>query len=79
MRVHVRLFATLGRLVPGIIPGALFEVELPVGATVDDLVSHLNLPVDDVKLAFVNGRARSVDWTLKPGDQVGLFPPVGGG
>jgi molybdopterin synthase sulfur carrier subunit len=79
MRVHLKLFATLGRLVPGTTPGTLFDVELPAGATLSTLVGHLNLPVDQVKVAFVNGRSRPVSWVLKPDDEVGMFPPVGGG
>jgi len=79
MRVHVKLFATLCTLVPGTTPGTLFDVELPAGATVSTLVSHLRLPVNEVKVAFVNGRARPMDWVLNPDDQAGMFPPVGGG
>jgi len=52
---------------------------LPEGATIADLIHHLNLPAEEVKLAFVNGRARPEDWRLEPGDEVGIFPPVGGG
>ena len=79
MRVHVKLFATLGQLVPGTTLGTPFDVELPAGATLAALVAHLNLPVEEVKVAFVNGRARPADWVLNPDDQVGMFPPVGGG
>lgn len=79
MRVHVKLFATLSRLVPGNTSGTLFEVQLPAGATVAALVSHLKLPVDEVKVVFVNGRARPADWVLNLDDEVGMFPPVGGG
>jgi molybdopterin synthase sulfur carrier subunit len=79
VRVHVKLFATLGTLMPGTAPGTQFEVELPARATLSTLVSHLGLPVDEVRLAFVNGRARPMDWVLNPDDEVGLFPPVGGG
>ncbi|MBC7265123.1 MAG: MoaD/ThiS family protein [Chloroflexi bacterium] len=79
MRVRVKLFATLNRYVEGVRSGTPFEVELPDGATVGDLVNHLNLPREEVKVAFVEGRARPMDWPLKPGDEVGVFPPVGGG
>jgi molybdopterin converting factor small subunit len=32
-----------------------------------------------VKVFFVNGRARPMDWPLKPDDDVGIFPLVAGG
>ena len=79
MGVHVKLFATLVKLVPDTIAGTPFDVELPAGATLAALVSHLGLPADEVRMVFVNGRARSMDWVLDPDDDVGIFPPVGGG
>jgi molybdopterin converting factor small subunit len=32
-----------------------------------------------VKVFFVNGRARSIDWPLEADDDVGIFPLVAGG
>jgi molybdopterin converting factor small subunit len=55
------------------------DVELPDGATVGQLVQHLGLPADHVRVAFVNGIARDDSHPLADGDEVGLFPPVGGG
>ncbi|NLE77698.1 MAG: MoaD/ThiS family protein [Chloroflexi bacterium] len=79
MRVQVKLFATLAARRPGVEAGAPFEVQLPTGATVADLVAHLELPPNEVRLVFVGGRARPSAWPLHPGDEVGIFPPVGGG
>jgi molybdopterin synthase sulfur carrier subunit len=79
MRVYVKLFATLRRYVEGAASGIPFEVDLPDGATIADLIKQLSLPAEDVKIAFVNARARPEDWHLEPDDEVGIFPPVGGG
>jgi molybdopterin synthase sulfur carrier subunit len=79
MHVYVKLFATLRRYVESAVYGVPFEVDLTEGATIADLIQHLNLPAEQVKLAFVNARARPEDWRLEPGDEVGIFPPVGGG
>ena len=79
MRVRVKLYATLGRHLAGVESGTPLEVELPNGARVADLVNRLNLPREEVKVAFVNGRARPMDWALEAGDEIGIFPPVGGG
>ena len=79
MRVHTKLFATLVRLVPDTTSGTPFDVELPAGATLAALLSHLGLPAGEVRMVFVNGRARPMDWVLNPDDDVGIFPPVGGG
>lgn len=80
MKVHVKLFASLGRYSPqGGLPGAPFEVELPPASTLDDLMQHLQLPLDEVKVCFVNARIQPPDFALSEGDDVGIFPPVGGG
>jgi molybdopterin converting factor small subunit len=79
MRVRVKLYASLSRYYGNVAPGVPFEIEVPEGATMVDLVNHLKLPREEVKLFFVKGRARSIDWPLEPGDEVGIFPLIGGG
>lgn len=79
MQVHVKLFATLCRYSGNVAPGIPFEIELPEGATLADLVNHLKLPHEEVKVFFVKGRARPVDWALEAGDEVGIFPLIAGG
>jgi molybdopterin converting factor small subunit len=74
MRVQVKCFATLcGHTPPG---GCL---ELAQGATVADLLSRIDLTEQDLKLVFVNSRHADLGTVLVDGDQVGLFPAVGGG
>ena len=79
IHIHVKLFASLGRHIAGGTGGAPFPLEVPDGSTIVDLVRQLNLPWEEVKVAFVNGRTRPLDWPLKPEDEVGVFPPIGGG
>lgn len=77
--VQVKLFASLRYLRPGLGIGEVFPVELPDGATVTRLIQQLELPEEDVKLIFVNGIIRERDYPLSDGDELGIFPPVGGG
>jgi molybdopterin synthase sulfur carrier subunit len=79
MRVHVKLFATLRQHVPNAVAGLPFEVDLAEEATVADLIHHLSLPAEEVKIVYVNARAQADDWRLGPGDEIGIFPPIGGG
>jgi len=79
MKIHVKLFATLNRFSPGGLPGTLFDVELKEGATLQDLVNQLGLPADETKVTFVNGIVQTLGYVLKPGDDTGIFPPIGGG
>jgi sulfur-carrier protein len=79
MRVQVKLFASLTRFAGNVKSGAPFEVDLPDSATLANLCQVLRLPADEVKVTFVNGRAQDENWLLQPGDEVGIFPPIGGG
>jgi molybdopterin converting factor small subunit len=79
MRVRVKLFAVLRQYVPGAVYGEPINVDLSDGATLADLVEQLKLPLEETKVTFVNGRARNLDWQLAHDDEVGIFPPVGGG
>jgi len=79
MRVVVKLFASLARFSPSVQSGAPFEMDIPASATVQDLVDQLGIPSEETKISFVNGLIRDLDWVLKQGDEVGIFPPIGGG
>ncbi len=88
MEINVKLFATLLRDVPTSVqerlaqplrPGVPLTVHLPADSTVADLVALLRLPLDQVKVVFVHGRARPLDHPLADQDEVGIFPPIGGG
>ena len=74
MRIHVKCFATLADHSP---PGGFLE--LAEGATVQTMLPDLGLGPDDIKLVFINSKNSSLENVLADGDQVGLFPAVGGG
>jgi molybdopterin synthase sulfur carrier subunit len=77
--VHTKLFASLRQYRPGLKIGEAFPVELPEGATVGDLIREVDLPDKEVKIVFVNALFRELAHELADGDEVGIFPPVGGG
>lgn len=77
--VHVKLFATLRHYRTGLGIGEAFPVELPEGSTIGDLIRQLGIPEGEVKLIFVNALFREADHVLADGDELGIFPPVGGG
>lgn len=79
MHITVKLFASLARFAPGGLPGTPFEISLPASAIVQDVVDQLGIPPEETKVTFVNGLIRELDWILKQGDEVGIFPPIGGG
>lgn len=74
MEVKVKLFATLrdGRFREQI-------VNVNDNSKVIDIVNNYNIPIDEIAICLVNGRDADKSQTLKTGDTVSLFPPVGGG
>ncbi|NTU75509.1 MAG: MoaD/ThiS family protein [Anaerolineaceae bacterium] len=80
MHITVKLFANLKAFAPvkGI-SGTPFEMEVPEPFTLGELIELLHLPAEEVKINFVNGITQPLDWLLQPGDQIGIFPPIGGG
>ncbi len=79
MKITVKLYATLARFSAGGLAGTPFEVDLPDSARLHLLVSQLGIPNEETRVVFVNGLTRDMDWVLQPGDEVGIFPPIGGG
>ncbi len=79
MIVRVKAYATLRRYLPGVALGAPIALELPEGLTVTDVLQQLGVPHDEIKLCFVNGRQRELDYCLSDADELAIFPPVGGG
>ena len=88
IQVYVKLFAGLVQNVPpdilarqsgAIRSGTPLAVSLPKGSTLGDLVTHLTMPPEKVRITFVNGRTRKLDHVLSDGDEIGIFPPIGGG
>jgi molybdopterin converting factor small subunit len=73
--ITLKLFATLSPC----LPENADQFQVQAGTTVENVIQSLQLPPDAVKLIFVNGRKQDVTYVLKPGDRLGLFPPVGGG
>ncbi|WP_291319647.1 MoaD/ThiS family protein [Desulfonatronospira sp.] len=74
MQVQVRCYATLSPYSP---PEGL--VEMAPGSTPRDLIQNLGLPMDEVKIIFVNGKSADLSTPLGDQDRVGVFPAVGGG
>ncbi len=74
MRVTVKLFATFrqGRQ-------KVMEMELPDGATTENVLKGLEIKKSEVAILLINGRDGQLDRSLVEGDIIALFPPVGGG
>lgn len=74
MEVNVKLFATLR-------DGRFKEEKAKVNedTQIKDVINKFNIPEEEVRICFLNGRDAEFNQTLKNGDTLSLFPPVGGG
>jgi molybdopterin synthase catalytic subunit len=80
MKVNVRLFASLRE----VFKSPYLEVELPENATVADLVEVIRKDAPHLGRGgrfhvTINKEFVDMDARLKEGDEVAIFPPVGGG
>jgi molybdopterin converting factor small subunit len=79
VKVEIRLFANLAKLLP---PGSQKKratMTVKKGATVDDLLGKLNVPPKITNVIMVNGVHRDRKAELSEGDVVSVFPPIAGG
>jgi len=79
MKVKVRLFGTLSLKFPGYDPAKGFEVEIPDGARVKDLLAHLGIPETKGGVAAAEGVILHLDDPLPDGATVHLLQSVYGG
>ena len=72
--IEVRLFATLRE-------GRSKIVMLPAEDHADaaSIIRHLDIPFEEVAILLINGFHKKPEDTVKAGDVVAIFPPVGGG
>jgi molybdopterin synthase sulfur carrier subunit len=73
--IQINLYATLKAYTP------VASEKYPIipGTTIKMLLEKLKVPLDQVKLIFVERKKAGLDETLNGGERVGIFPAVGGG
>lgn len=77
MRVRARFFGDLRKFAPN--NEDVVEAELPEGATVSDLVDAVHVERGELWRASVDKQLVELGQVLHEGDEVFLFPPIGGG
>ena len=80
MKVELNLFASLARFSPDKTGGHGHRVvDVEEGTTIMGLINRQNIPIDKIRMIFLNGLHATGEEVLKDGDRVGIFPPVAGG
>ncbi len=80
MKVELKLCASLAKYAPETpVSQGTVVIELHEGKTIGEMLRGLKVPLDSVKLVFLNGVHSDMNQRLREGDRVGVFPPVAGG
>jgi molybdopterin converting factor small subunit len=88
MKVYLKIFSVLANKLSdvlksqypeGLKAGTVVELDLPSTSSISNLMDNLNLRSNNKYLIFVNGKSQKHDYLLSEGDQIGIFPPIGGG
>ena len=77
MKLKIELQAYLMQYSPN--GAATFEIEMPEGSKVWDLVKKLAVPEELASIVIVGGANAAYDHPLHDGDHVTLIPPLSGG
>ncbi|MBW1820171.1 MAG: MoaD/ThiS family protein [Deltaproteobacteria bacterium] len=78
MEVKVKLYTILKKYGEGKLDKDK-NISLPEHLTLEDLISHLNIPERLGKICLVNGHPRDIEFALSEGDEVKILPLIGGG
>ena len=84
MKITLKLYATLGELLP---PGAYenaAQIDVAQDATLNDIIDRYKVPRDLAHLVLINGlftcqEDRDRPGTLNEGDTLAIWPPIAGG
>lgn len=79
MKVEVRLFANLAKLLPPGSQNKRANIIVKKGATVSDVLEKLSVPERITNVIMVNGVLQNGETALNEGDVVSVFPPIAGG
>ncbi len=75
-QVRVNLYAILRKYVGG---AASVEVEIEPDQTIEEVLDELGVPAEQTRIIFVDSRAAELSQSLQGGEQIGVFPAIGGG
>lgn len=75
--VKIRLFGELARYSGG--RGYAFSWPLTPGQSIAGLAAAIGIPVAEMWMVAINGQKTNPEALPRPGDEVMIFSPVGGG
>ena len=79
MKVRINLYGTLSAGIPGYRQSQGIEVELPEGATVNDLLALLEISESQKAVVAIDGRIRKGSDKIPRGAYAQILQPIHGG
>ncbi len=79
MKITIKAFSDFKNFLPRDTPSTGWVVDMADGATIDDLLALLKLPVDTPKVFTVNDTNEKADYVLNDNDFLKIFPMAMGG
>jgi len=79
MMIRVKLIANYRKLLPPEARNGEVELDVPAGATVHDVISRFDIPLNDESVIVLNGLTVDMSTRLTEGDVVTAFSAIAGG
>jgi len=83
MNITLKLYAALGDFLPPEAHENTIKVDVPDGATISDILTGHQVPLESCHLILINGhyhhREAAGTTALAPGDTLAVWPPIAGG
>ena len=79
MMIRVKMIANYRDALPPEHKHGVVELSVPEGATVYDVISRFDIPLNDESVIVLNGLTVNMDTPLKEGDMVTAFSAIAGG
>jgi len=79
MKVEIKLYANLAKLLPPRSQKKQSIITIKKGSTIADLLEKLKIPSEMSNVIMLNGNQCDKQTELKEGDKISIFPPIAGG
>ena len=79
MKVQIKLLAAYRKYLPPGTTSSVYDMDVPPGTCIEDLLAQLPVPGDAASVVLVNGLGPQPRQVLQEDDVVCLFPAMAGG
>src|SRR5271157_5119032 len=74
LQMSLRFYAELNEYLPRELRWITFDRTVTDGSTLRQVLESLQVPSNEIDLVLVNGESESLDYRLREGDRVSVYP-----